>query len=254
MSWRNAAPCSSTRRHTRRSRCRRTHRSSRAAIRSRTASTTTAGFNSRRVCRRWRASSTSRVCTRRRSSRRSCCARRHGLARGFDVYDDRFEGARARASDASALERRGPEVARLTRPRGSRGRRRRFFCGCTSTIPMRPTIRRRRLRRSFPGAPTTARWRAADFGAVDDPCRAAAPSARRYAHRRHRRSRRGPRRARRIGARDSALRRDAARAAGDPGPGRRRRACVSRARCATSICCRRSRNCSASHRRRVWTV
>ena len=75
-------------------------------------------------------------------------ARRFGLARGFDVYDDAIERAAGPALRLRGAPRR-PRRGRGARA-GSRRRPARSSSGCTSTTRTRPTIRRPRFRGADP--------------------------------------------------------------------------------------------------------
>ena len=86
-----------------------------------------------------------------------------GLAHGFDVYDDRFDGLGRATLDASQLERRGPEVAReavrwlATAPRP-------FFLWVHFYDPHAPYDPPPAFAAKFPGQPYDGEIAASDFG------------------------------------------------------------------------------------------
>jgi arylsulfatase A-like enzyme len=86
-----------------------------------------------------------------------------GLARGFDVYDDRFEGAGRAHQTASALERRGPEVAREA-ARWLAAAAPRFFLWVHFYDPHAPYDPPPAFASRFPGHPYDAEVATADFG------------------------------------------------------------------------------------------
>ena len=86
-----------------------------------------------------------------------------GLARGFDVYDDRFEGAGRSHLTTTSLERRAPEVARAagswlaTAPRP-------LFLWVHFYDPHAPYDAPPAFAEKFPGRPYDAEAAASDFG------------------------------------------------------------------------------------------
>ncbi|MGH9141808.1 MAG: sulfatase-like hydrolase/transferase [Vicinamibacterales bacterium] len=86
-----------------------------------------------------------------------------GLARGFDLYDDRFEGAGRSRLTASALERRGPEVAGAavrwiaTAPRP-------FFLWVHFYDPHAPYDPPPAFAKKFPGRPYDGEVLTSDYG------------------------------------------------------------------------------------------
>ena len=141
-------------------------------------------------------------------------ARRFGLARGFDVYDDELPaGHSERTAPRDDRRRSLAELAsRLATGRAS--------SGCTTTIRTRPTRRRSRIDPHTRPLRTSAKWRPWTSSS--------AASSRRSSRARPgpaavivvARSRRRARRSRRGAARQSALPVDDARAAGAGGTGR----------------------------------
>jgi choline-sulfatase len=87
-----------------------------------------------------------------------------GLARGFDVYDDRFEGAGRTHLTASSLERRGPEVAREA-VRWIANAPRPFFLWVHFYDPHAPYDPPPAFAAKFPGQPYDGEVAASDFGA-----------------------------------------------------------------------------------------
>jgi arylsulfatase A-like enzyme len=87
-----------------------------------------------------------------------------GLARGFDVYDDRFEGAGRTHLTASSLERRGPEVAREA-GRWIANAPEPFFLWVHFYDPHAPYDPPPAFAAKFPGQPYDGEVAASDFGA-----------------------------------------------------------------------------------------
>jgi choline-sulfatase len=86
-----------------------------------------------------------------------------GLARGFDAYDDRFEGAGRSHLTFSSLERRGPEVGRAAAQWIARAPRP-FFLWVHFYDPHAPYDPPPAFAEKFPGRPYDAEVAAADFG------------------------------------------------------------------------------------------
>ena len=145
-------------------------------------------------------------------------ARRFGLARGFDVYDDALPAGQVERTVARDDRAR----ARLPRP-GVRA----------AALSLGPLLRSARALRAAGAVPQPQYAKTPYLGevaAMDEQLGRLVqafertPRARQPAgDRRRRRSRRGPRRSRRVAARQPALPVDDARAAGDGGAGRRGR-------------------------------
>ncbi len=143
-------------------------------------------------------------------------ARRFGLARGFDVYDDTLPAGQVeRAVARDDRSRRSPISA--SRPRS------RSFSGSTTSIRIRPTrppgtvrtLSTRRRRTSARSRRWTRSSAASSRHSTRTPRRQGGPRG----HHRRRRPRRGPRRPRRAPARQPSLPVDDARAAGRGGAG-----------------------------------
>jgi choline-sulfatase len=86
-----------------------------------------------------------------------------GLARGFDTYDDRFEGAGRAHLTISSLERRAPEVAREA-ARWLTTARRPYFLWVHFYDPHAPYDAPAAFAARFPGRPYDAEVATSDFG------------------------------------------------------------------------------------------
>ena len=143
-------------------------------------------------------------------------ARRFGLARGFDVYDDTLPAGQVERTSRATTDAAVAYLAQTVRATSS-------FSGFTTSIRTHPTRPQAR-----PQAPTRAMRYLGEVAAMDGrwPARSGLRGVRLASrhlagdHRR-RRSRRGPRRPWRAPARQPSLSVDDARAAGGGGTGRR---------------------------------